>query len=114
MARLRSPAAIILLTTCTLLVGSVWLIKLLFRMISVYTRPARHIAESTPADVGLPYETVHLMTEDWLRIVAWYIPPRNGAVIIGLHGIWGNRGQLLGITSDLAARGFGLLLLDLR
>src|SRR5690349_2691026 len=95
-------------------VGAVGAAALAYRAVSAYTRPRRHPAEHSLADVGLLAEELWLTAEDGLRIAAWYVPPRNGAVIIALHGIWGNRGQLVGIAHDLAARGYGLLLPDLR
>jgi dipeptidyl aminopeptidase/acylaminoacyl peptidase len=81
---------------------------------ATYTHPARRPAATTPAAVGLPYEELRLLTEDGLRIAAWYVPSANRAAVILLHGTGGNRGGGLGLGRDLAARGYGLLMLDLR
>jgi pimeloyl-ACP methyl ester carboxylesterase len=44
---------------------------------------------------------------------AWYVPSRNGALIVYLHGSPGSRGSMLSEAAALAARGYGGLLLDL-
>ena len=47
------------------------------------------------------------------RIAAWYLPPRNGAVIVIAHGAGGNRQQMTHEAEALARAGFGLLLPDM-
>lgn len=44
---------------------------------------------------------------------AWYVPSRNRALILYVHGSPGSRGSLLAEATALAARGYGALLLDL-
>src|SRR5947207_12827517 len=34
----------------------------------------------------IPYQYVDLITEDGVRLSAWYTPPKNGAVILLAHG----------------------------
>jgi uncharacterized protein len=77
--------------------------------------PARSSTGLTPADLGLvKYEDLRLTTSDGLKLAAWYIPPRNGAVVICIHGLAINRGQFLKEAVFLHRKGFGVLLLDLR
>lgn len=76
--------------------------------------PERHLPDATPATYGMPYEDVRLITEDGLQLVAWYVPPSNGATIIMIHGLHSNRGGDLEFGADLRARGYGLFFLDLR
>ena len=77
--------------------------------------PARSPIERTPLDMGInQYENIQLVTEDGLKLTAWYIPPKNGAVIICVHGMSGNRSQFLDEAAFLEYKGFGMLLLDLR
>src|SRR6266508_5084903 len=46
----------------------------------------------TPAEWSLTtYEDVSFTTADGLTLVGWYVPSRNGAAIIALHGSGGNR-----------------------
>jgi fermentation-respiration switch protein FrsA (DUF1100 family) len=50
---------------------------------------------------------------DKARIVAWYLPPVNGAVIILAHGFAGNREQMTHEAETLANAGFGVFVPDL-
>jgi fermentation-respiration switch protein FrsA (DUF1100 family) len=77
--------------------------------------PARTAIDRTPADLGIPtYEDIRLVTSDGLTLTAWYIPPRNGAVVICVHGMGGNRTQFLDEAAFLQRKKYGVLLLDLR
>jgi predicted alpha/beta-fold hydrolase len=78
------------------------------------THPPRRPPTRTPADLGLAFETVRFSTADRVTITAWLIPPRNGRIVVSLHGVGGNREQLLDRAAALAAHGYGALLLDLR
>jgi dipeptidyl aminopeptidase/acylaminoacyl peptidase len=65
----------------------------------------------------VPYESTRLVAEDGLSVAAWYVPPADRTLapaLVLVHGIGSNRSELLGITRDLAARGYALLLPDLR
>ena len=68
----------------------------------------------TPADVGLPYDDVALTTADGVRLAAWHVPSRNGAAVVLLHGSGSTRATVLDHAAALAARGYGVLLLDAR
>ena len=46
-------------------------------------------------------------------LAAWYVPSRNSAAVILVHGTGAERGSLLAETRILAAAGFGVLTLDL-
>lgn len=91
------------------------------RVAETYTRPIRQAPATTPAAVGLAYEALSLDTEDGLRLAAWYVPPvaptppgaRKPALVL-VHGLGSHRGGLLPLARDLARRGYGLLLFDLR
>lgn len=76
--------------------------------------PARSSIDRSPADLGLPYEDIQLTTSDGLTLTAWYIPPRNGAVVLCVHGLGGNRSQMLEEAAFLYRKKYGILLLDLR
>ena len=68
----------------------------------------------TPADEGLAFEEVSLITEDDLTLHGWYIPATNGTAVILLHGLASNRGMMLDLGVMLAQHGYSTLLLDLR
>lgn len=77
-----------------------------------------NLPDRTPSDLGVTdWETVHFPSPDGLRLAAWFIPPdpnSNGATIIFVHGMGGNRGNLLDEAVMLHDHGYGALLLDLR
>jgi pimeloyl-ACP methyl ester carboxylesterase len=66
-----------------------------------------------PADRGLVYEDVTFETEQGLTISAWYIPSRNGAAIITVHGAGKNRATVMDEAELLARHGYGVLMVDL-
>ncbi len=78
------------------------------------THPARVPVVGSPADLGMAYEEAAMPTADGITLRGWYVPSRNGAAIIALHGSDGNRDQLLWHAQALAEHGYGVLLFDLR
>lgn len=63
---------------------------------------------------GQSIQRVHLQTIDNLTLTGWYIPPKNGAVIILQHGYRANSSEMLPIGLMLAKHGYGVLLFDFR
>ncbi len=53
-----------------------------------------------------------LTTEDGIRLMAWYTPPKNGAVILLAHGYGDNRPEW--VYALLAQKGYGALAWDAR
>jgi uncharacterized protein len=49
----------------------------------------------------------------WHGLPAWYVPSRNGAAILYVHGWGASRDQLWPEAREAAARGYGVLLIDL-
>ena len=79
------------------------------------TRPApTSICCTTPADFSLAYEQITLTSGDGVTLSGWYIPSRNKAAVILLHGYGANRTEMLGRAGALARHGYGVLLYDLR
>ena len=68
----------------------------------------------TPGDSMLHYETITFPSRDGLQIAAWYVPSKNRAAVILVHGSGGNKATLLNQLRLLAMDGFGVLALDLR
>jgi len=85
-----------------------WLLVLPVTLAVIATRAAD--APLAAADLGAPYRTVTLHTEDGLRLAAWYLPSRNGAAVIGFRG---RRGPVPHARL-LARHGYGVLRLDPR
>jgi len=77
----------------------------------------RRVETLTPADLGLPYRTERIGTENGKRLFAWYIPVQNAdpaPAVALLHGWGGNAQYLLPFARLLHAAGFAVLLLDAR
>ena len=68
----------------------------------------------TPARFGAGYEAISFVTADGLDLHGWYIPPRNGAVIILLHSYYGDRRQTLPVAEMIYKNGYGALMYDQR
>ncbi len=82
--------------------------------INEITHP-KHIDQyEMKAEAGEPIEQIHFETVDHLLLTGWYIPPKNGAVIILQHGYHANSAQMLPIGLMLARNGYGVLLFDFR
>lgn len=81
----------------------------------LFTRPPRlPVAYRTPADWGAEHEDVSLTSSDGATLEGWYLPSRNGAAIILLHGHRGNRMHVAFHAETLSAAGYGVLMIDLR
>lgn len=77
--------------------------------------PVRTSATRTPRPVAVAkYRAVRFSSKDGLALKGWYVAPRNGAVVIFVHGLGENRSELLGDAKILVRRGYGALLFDLR
>lgn len=68
----------------------------------------------TPASVGLRFREVRLPVTLGESLAAWYVPTRNGAAVVLLHGSGSTRSSTLRQAAVLARHGYGVLLLDAR
>ena len=92
---------------------TVLLIALGFAEVNHALHPPRIIPPgNTLRKYKIPYQNVDLITEDGIRLSAWYTPPRNGAVILLAHGYGDNRPEW--IHELLAKKGYGVLAWDAR
>ena len=60
----------------------------------------------------IPYQSLDLITEDGIRLSAWYTPSRNGAIILLAHGYGDNRPEW--VHALLAKKGYGVMTWDAR
>jgi fermentation-respiration switch protein FrsA (DUF1100 family) len=75
--------------------------------------PPRTIPQgNTLRKYKIDYRPVDLITEDGIRLSAWYTPPRNGAVILLAHGYGNKRPEW--VYSLLARKKYGVLAWDAR
>ncbi len=102
------------------LVSYTWLLPLFYLNYVIWklyfsTHPPRmRQPPFTPEDATLPYEEVSLTTGDDLQLTGWYIPGRNRAAVILVHGLGGSKVIMLNHARALAFDGYGVLLIDLR
>jgi uncharacterized protein len=75
--------------------------------------PPRTIPQgNTLRKYKIDYRSVDLITEDGIRLSAWYTPPQNGAVILLAHGYGNKRPEW--VYSLLARKKYGVLAWDAR
>jgi dienelactone hydrolase len=85
-------------------------------VVSVYAtnvgRP--ELGPETPADRGLAFVDASFTTSDGVQLSGWYVPSRNGAAVVLLHGASSTRSAVLDQAVVLARHGYGVLLYDAR
>jgi pimeloyl-ACP methyl ester carboxylesterase len=81
--------------------------------LAVYLAHKPRPAIGHPA-LGAPYRDVGFRTSDGLTIRGWYVPPRNGAAIVLVHGSGGDRRGPVPHARLLVRHGYGVLLIDAR
>jgi uncharacterized protein len=99
-----------------LLVGAV-LVWLCYRQSQNLAYPISLVAPHTPTDFGITdWRDVTFQSEDGIQLSGWFVPPpnTNGAVVLFVHGIGGNRELSMRESQLLYANGYGMLLFDLR
>ncbi len=78
------------------------------------THPIRFPVTLPPWQVSDKLEDVSYTTSDSVTLKGWYIPSRNGAAIIAIHGFNGNRSHVVLHAKALADHGYGVLMFDMR
>jgi fermentation-respiration switch protein FrsA (DUF1100 family) len=83
------------------------------RQAQAYLHPPRYIAsrESLKAN-GIEFQDIELIASDGVKLSAWYIPPKNGAVILNAHGYGATRFEDYSVL--FASHGYGVLAWDFR
>ncbi len=92
-------------------VAAVWIVFPALQTVSYLAKPSEPVAD---AALGLPHESVSLTTADGVDLAGWYVPGRNGAAIVLVHGGGGDREGAVRHARMLAAGGYGVLLFDAR
>jgi len=86
-----------------------------FYAVYLFVRPPRlRISFFTPTNFGVSYEDIALTSQDGVPLAGWYIPSRNRAAVILLHGHSGNRLGVVHHAEALVQAGYGVLMFDLR
>lgn len=110
MIRMRSILIFVLKAMITLTVLVVVLASIEVNRIA---HPKRILPPgNTLRKYNIPFQSVDLITDDGVRLSAWYTPPHNGAVILLAHGYGDNRPEW--IHALFARKGFGVISWDAR
>ena len=75
---------------------------------------AKPRAPINQAALGVPHARVTFPADDGVRLSGWYVPSRNGAAIVLVHGGGGDRQGTILHARMLAKAGYGVLLYDAR
>lgn len=107
-------ARLILVTVFVLLAASAGLmIYFSYRQAMNYLHPARQTVSTALLQAnGIEYQEVELLTEDNVRLSAWYTPPQNGTVILVAHG-YGDK-RIESFYELFASQGYGVVAWDFR
>jgi uncharacterized protein len=76
--------------------------------------PRTTLGAETPADFGVPYRDVRFPASDGVELSGWYLPSRNGAAVVVMHGAGSTRSAVLRHSVVIASHGYGVLLYDAR
>jgi fermentation-respiration switch protein FrsA (DUF1100 family) len=91
----------------------VLVVNLSYRQTQSYLHPIRqHPTGEFLRANDIQYENIELVTEDVLKLAAWYTPPKNGTVILVAHGHADDRPE--DIYALFANHGYGVLAWDFR
>ncbi|HET9913619.1 MAG TPA: alpha/beta fold hydrolase [Anaerolineales bacterium] len=78
-----------------------------------YLHPARNTASGALLRAsGIEFQETELLTEDNVRLSAWYTPPTNGVIILVAHGYGDKRTET--IHALFASHGYGVVAWDFR
>ena len=80
-------------------------------VVDYLAKPRAPISE---AALGLPHERISFAATDGVHLAGWYVPSRNGAAIVLVHGGGGDRQGAIRHARMLAYAGYGVLLYDAR
>ncbi len=74
----------------------------------------RYLLPASPAIMGLTYEKVLFKSRDGLTLFGWYVPSRNRAALILVHGLGGMGLDMMIHATPLVRAGYGVFMFDLR
>ena len=74
----------------------------------------RQLPSKRPIDYGMVFDEVTARTADGLVLAGWFVPPKNGALVLLLHGYKSMRGEMLDEAAMLHRHGYGALIVSLR
>jgi hypothetical protein len=75
---------------------------------------ATHKYRTPIGTFSIPHRDISFRTTDGLLLSGWYVPSRNGAAVVIVHGGGGDRDGARAHAAMLARAGYGVLLYDAR
>jgi fermentation-respiration switch protein FrsA (DUF1100 family) len=100
-------------TALLVLVFMGFVVNLSYRQAQSYMHPTRHYATGEILKANnIQYQDIELITEDGIKLAAWYTPPQNGVVILVAHGHADSRPE--DMYALFASHGYGVLAWDFR
>jgi fermentation-respiration switch protein FrsA (DUF1100 family) len=105
-----------ILITLLFLISAGLLYRTRVEAVNLLTAPmaTRNLPSESPADYNLPFEDVEVTNGDGMKLVGWFIPSENGAVIIMQHGYKATRKEMLNEAEMMYRHGYGILLTTVR
>jgi fermentation-respiration switch protein FrsA (DUF1100 family) len=74
----------------------------------------RQLPAKRPIDYGMVFDEVTARTTDGLALAGWFVPPKNGALVLLVHGYKSMRGEMLNEAAMLHRHGYGALIASFR
>src|SRR5688572_6327188 len=109
----KSWRSILIFTVNVMVALAILTILVGFAQVNNALHPPRIVPPgNTLRESKIDFQPLDLITEDGVRLSAWYTPPRKGAVILLAHGYGDNRPEW--VHSLLAKKGYGVLSWDAR
>ena len=90
----------------------VWIIRTPVRNAFIFAHPSRRLAWMPNS--SLDFREVTFPTRDGLTLFGRFVPGRNRATILLLHGLGGSNVDMLLHAESLVRAGYGVFLIDLR
>jgi dipeptidyl aminopeptidase/acylaminoacyl peptidase len=105
---------LVLVTMMALLLAlAIPMLWISYRQTMDYLHPTRQTASGDLLRLnGIDFQEVELVTEDNVRLSAWYTPPKNGAMILVAHGYGDKRTEPY--YALFASHGYGVIAWDFR
>lgn len=115
MKPLRPPRLALAAVALVLLAGAAAIPYRNVRIAQSLMHPERKpVTRPEPAPELASLTDVTLRASDGVTLRGWYVPSRNRAAVVVMHGFAENRAQMLFEARALARAGFGVLLFDSR
>jgi len=74
----------------------------------------RNLPDESPGDYNMIYEELTITSADGLRLAGWFIPSKNGAVIMMQHGYKATRDEMLNEAEMVHRHGYAVLITSIR